>query len=112
PELLQKLRRDAALLEDEVTSDRLLNFVVTGYSLIDWIKHDPTVPAAAKVGSEIDSLYHDPWLTLCGDLATAAKHFELTTRKPTASGVRSEERRVGKECRGRCCAQGEREGGS
>ena len=87
PELLQKLRRDAALLEDEVTSDRLFNFVVTGYSLIDWIKHDPTVPAAAKVGSEIDSLYHDPWLTLCGDLATAAKHFELTTRKPTASGV-------------------------
>jgi len=84
-DLLQKLRRDAALLEQEVTSDRLFNFVVTGYSLIDWVRHDPNVPATAK--AERNTLYQHQWLILCGDLATAAKHFELTTRSPTASKV-------------------------
>jgi len=36
--LFGKLCRDAEILDDGVTSDRLFNFVVTGYSLIDWIK--------------------------------------------------------------------------
>ena len=87
PDLLNKLRRDAKLLADEVTSDRFFNFVVTGYSLIDWIKRDPTVPASAKASLEVQTLYQDYWITLCGDVATAAKHFELTTRLPTASEV-------------------------
>ena len=79
-ELLEKLRRDAALLDEEVSSDRFFNFVVTGYSLIDWIKNDPAVPAAAKAA--VSPLYSDPWLKVCGDLATASKHFILTTRVP------------------------------
>lgn len=86
-DLFQKLRRDAALLEDEVTSDRFFNFVVTGYSLIDWIKHDPAVVVGAKSTNEIDGLYADPWLTLCGDCATGAKHFKFAKRQPTASAV-------------------------
>jgi hypothetical protein len=86
-DLLQKARRDAALLEDEVTSDRFFNFVVTAYSLIDWIRHDPAVPSAAKTAGEIASLRADPWLVLCGDAATGAKHFKLTQRTPTASKV-------------------------
>lgn len=90
-DLFGKLRRDAALLDEEVTSDRLFNFVVTGYSLIDWIKRDPTVPQVAKSSSEIDGLYSDLWLTICGDVATAAKHFKLTRRSPTASGVESKQ---------------------
>lgn len=86
-DLLQKARRDAALLDDEITSDRFFNFVVTAYSLIDWIEHDPAVPAAAKATTEIAALRADPWLLLCGDAATGAKHFKLTRRTPTASKV-------------------------
>src|SRR6266581_1034712 len=68
-DLLQKVRRDAALLDEEVTSDRFFNFVVTAYSLIDWIDHDPTVPITAKAPAEIAALRADPWLLLCGDAA-------------------------------------------
>ena len=87
-ELLEKLQRDAALLDEEVTSDRFFNFVVTGYSLIDWVKNDPAVPAAAKAA--VSSLYSDPWLKVCGDLATASKHFVLTTRVPVTAHASSQ----------------------
>ncbi len=86
-DLLQKVRRDAALLDQEVTSDRFFNFVVTAYSLIDWIKHDPTVPIAAKTPAAITALRADQWLLLCGDAATGAKHFKRTRRIPTAAKV-------------------------
>ncbi len=43
-DLLEKLERDAALINDEVTSDRFFNFVVTGYSMVDWIKNDSSIP--------------------------------------------------------------------
>ena len=75
------------MLDDGVTSDRFFNFVVTGYSLIDWIKNDPAVPLAAKTDSEIRGLHRDRWLAICGDVATAAKHFSLSRRTPIASGV-------------------------
>ena len=88
-ELHDKLNRDAALLNQEVTSDGFFNFVVTGYSLIDWIKHDPTVPASAKEQIQIDALYTDTWLKVCGDLATAAKHFKFTIRVPEMSSASS-----------------------
>ncbi|HEY3237551.1 MAG TPA: hypothetical protein VGJ84_22720 [Polyangiaceae bacterium] len=86
-DLFQKVRRDAALLDGEVNSDRFFNFVVTAYSLIDWIRHDPSVPASAKAQGAIDGLYNDQWLRLCGDAATGAKHFTLTHRTPTADKV-------------------------
>lgn len=89
-DLLAKVQRDAALLDQEVTSDAFFNFVVTGYSLIDWIKHDPTVPPAAKAGSEINGLYNEKWLKVCGDIATAAKHFTLTARQPITNSASSE----------------------
>ena len=90
-DLFAKVRRDAELLMQEVTSDRVFNFTVTAYSLIDWIRNDPAVPERAKQQSEIEKLRSDPWLKLCGDLATSAKHFELTTRKPTASEVTAQQ---------------------
>lgn len=89
-ELFAKLERDAALLDEEVTSDAFFNFVVTGYSLIDWVNEDPTVPGAAKKESEIQSLYRDRWLQVCGDIAIAAKHFKLTERKPITKSASSE----------------------
>lgn len=86
-DLFAKLQRDAAALDDEVTSDRLFNFVVTGYSMIDWVKNDPMVPAAAKNTSSIQGLYGDSLLKVCGDLATAVKHFKLTSRVPVTSSA-------------------------
>ena len=47
-DLLEKLRRDAKLLDDEVSSDRFFNFVIAGYSLIHWVKKDPSVPVRQK----------------------------------------------------------------
>src|SRR5438034_1875851 len=73
-DLLQKVRRDAALLDEEVTSDRFFNFVVTAYSLVDWIDHDPTVPITAKAPAEIAALRADQWLLLCGDAARSEEH--------------------------------------
>jgi hypothetical protein len=88
-DLLMKLERDAKLLDEEVTSDRFFNFVVTGYSLIDWVKNDPVVPANAKTTAE--SLRRDTWLKICGDIATASKHFTLTRRKPVTASVESQQ---------------------
>jgi hypothetical protein len=84
-DLFAKLQRDAAALDEEVTSDRFFNFVITGYSMIDWVKNDPLVPASAK--AEVDSLRKDKWLETCGDIATASKHFTLTRRVPVTSSA-------------------------
>ncbi|MDQ3024795.1 MAG: hypothetical protein M3R04_10545 [bacterium] len=88
-ELYSKLVRDAALLDLEVTSDKLFNFVVTGYSMIDWVQRDPSIPASATTASEVQSLYDDPWLKVCGDLATAVKHFTLTRRVPITASTKA-----------------------
>lgn len=76
-DLLDKLRRDAKMLDDEVSSDRFFNFVITGYSLIEWVMKDPSVPQSAKTTSEKANLYKNQWLKVCGDIADASKHFTL-----------------------------------
>ena len=86
-DLYKKLERDARALDEKVTSDRLFNFVVTGYSLIDWIKNDPSIAAAAK--NDTKCLYEDRWLKVCGDLATACKHFKIDQRPPITSNTSS-----------------------
>ncbi len=90
-DLLAKLERDAKILEEkEVTGDAFFNFVITGYSMIDWVKKDPSVPASAKAASVVQGLYADQWLKVCGDLATAAKHFTLTQRVPITDSAKTE----------------------
>ncbi len=74
--LYEKLQRDAEALKEEVNSDRFFNFVVTGYSLIDWVKKDPLVPPKAKTA--VEKLYGNRWIKVCKDLATASKHFSVT----------------------------------
>jgi hypothetical protein len=86
-DLFAKLKRDASLLDEEVTSDRFFNFVVTGYSMIDWVKNDPSVPSSAKAACV--ALYGDSSLKVCGDLATGCKHFTLTQRTPITSSAPS-----------------------
>lgn len=76
--LLAKLERDYALMKGEVSSDRFLNFVVTAYSLCDWIKNDPSVPAAAKV--DLQQFRAQRTLLVCRDVANANKHFEADGR--------------------------------
>ena len=88
-DLYAKLKRDAGIIDNEVTSDAFFNFVITGYSLIDWIKNDPSISSEAKTESEIKALYEDKGLKICGDLAVAAKHFVLTNRKPIISSATS-----------------------
>ena len=88
-DLFAKLRRDADLLVQEVTSDRLFNFAVTGYSLIDWLRNDPAIPASANCQPIIDALHADPWLKVCGDICTASKHFLITQRVPITASAAS-----------------------
>ncbi len=88
-DVFAKLKRDAAALDAEVTSDALFNFVITGYSMIDWVKKDLSVPISAKAASVVQALYNDRWLKVCGDLATAGKHFSLTSRNPITDSTTS-----------------------
>jgi hypothetical protein len=88
-DLLEKLKRDGALLDQEVTSDRFFNFVITGYSLIDWIKNSASVPATARNAGT--AMYQDHWIKICGDIAAASKHFTLTRRVPITSSAESEQ---------------------
>jgi hypothetical protein len=75
-DLHAKLQRDASSLHDEVSSDRLFNFFVTAWSLVDWIKSDDSVPADAKAAR--DSIRSDPLLQVCRDLANGCKHHTIT----------------------------------
>jgi hypothetical protein len=56
-DLFGKLQRDAATLDEEVTSDKFFNFVVTTDSLRKWLENDPSVPASAQ--RAVLSLYVD-----------------------------------------------------
>jgi len=84
-----KLKRDKSLLGEEVTLDHLYNFFLTGYSVVDWVKNDPSVPKSAKEKSIIDSIYKNQWITICGEIANANKHFQLTKPNPTTKSVTS-----------------------
>lgn len=90
-DLFRKLQRDASLLKEEVSSDRFFNFVVTAYSLADWIKNDPSVPQEAK--DELIRFKRSREIQICRDLANASKHFELDVNKnpsPTVTNAESE----------------------
>jgi hypothetical protein len=88
-DLFHKLQRDVARLDRAITHDQFFNLVITGYSLIDWVKNDTSLPAAARTSESITGLHKEPWLKVCGDLANASKHFVLTTRKPVVRRVTS-----------------------
>ena len=87
--LYEKLQRDAEALEEEVNSDRFFNFFVTGYSLIDWVKKDPSVPQTAQTA--VNDIRDDQWIKTCRDIANASKHFTLNYSNPTTSSVTSEQ---------------------
>lgn len=74
-DLLSKLCREKTLLDEQITSDRLFNFVVTAHSLNDWIKNDPNVTQSAK--DALQSHRRNELLRVCRDVANACKHFNL-----------------------------------
>jgi len=89
-DLFAKLERDAELLRKEVSSDRFFNYVVTAYSLADWIDKDPNVPASAK--SDLQRFRGTNEIQICRDLANASKHFQLDPRRnpsPTVAAADS-----------------------
>jgi hypothetical protein len=86
-DLLEKLKRDGDRLWSDVTPDNLFNYVVTAWSLIDWIKNgpavgDPVLESARKM------LLDDPYLQVCRDLTNHSKHFTLRY-SPSVTGVAS-----------------------
>jgi len=89
-DLFHKLQRDVARPDQEISDDQFFNLVITGYSLIDWVKNDPPLPAAARTAEAIAALRNEPWLKVCGDLANASKHFVLTKRQPVTKEVTSQ----------------------
>jgi hypothetical protein len=84
-DLFHKLQRDVGRLDEEVTSDSFFNLVITGYSLIVWVRNDQTIPPGARTDAVIDGLRNQPWLKVCGDLANASKHFKLHHRQPVVT---------------------------
>ena len=42
-DLFEKLERDFEVLDGQVTSDAVFNFVVTAYHLCEWITEDPSI---------------------------------------------------------------------
>ena len=74
-DLLEKLRNDVELLEDEVTSYRFFNLAVTGYHIIDWIKNNEAIPDATQ--KAVKKMYKNKYISVCRDLANASKHFKF-----------------------------------
>jgi hypothetical protein len=86
-DLLAKLERDAELLRNEVSTDRFFNFVVTAYSLADWVQNDPSVPLNAKADLTLFRSTNE--IQICRDLANASKHFQLDPKRNPSPTVKS-----------------------
>ena len=74
-DLFKKLKHEAEILESEVTSDALFNFVVTAYHLCEWVERDPQVSKSAK--ADVPNIRKETWIAICRDIANASKHFSL-----------------------------------
>ena len=76
-DMLRKLHSEHDRLRVKVSSSDLMNFALTGYHLIDWIKRNPSSSPAAKV--DLDAMYRNTGIGVCRDIANESKHFELRT---------------------------------
>lgn len=81
-DLLQKLRREARRLDQEVTPDNFFNFNVTAYHLWEWVDNDPAILPERKANRpSLDN----PLLAVARDIANGSKHFMITRYKPSTS---------------------------
>ena len=74
-DMLAKLHTEHSRLKTTVTSGDLMNFAITGYHLIEWIKKNPST--AATVKSDLEAMYRNPDIGVCRDIANESKHFAL-----------------------------------
>ena len=74
-DLFEKLVRELARLEQEVSPDTFANFVITAHSLCDWVDKDPAISPAAKAA--LPGMRAKALLQVCRDLANGTKHFRL-----------------------------------
>jgi hypothetical protein len=74
-DMLAKLRAEHARLLERVTSGDLMNFAITGYHLIDWIRKDPSALQSAK--DDLEAMYRNTDIGVCRDITNESKHFEL-----------------------------------
>ena len=84
-ELLEKLRRDLARLDDEVIGDHLFNFVVTARHLPEWFAKDPAM--SEPVRAAIEGITASPLYKACRDIADASKHFQLRADRAQSTNV-------------------------
>lgn len=74
-DLLQKIIAEGEMLEKEITSYTLFNFVTSAYHLCEWIEKDQSVPEAAK--QAVTTVKTAQSIRICRDLTNATKHFNL-----------------------------------
>ena len=74
-DMLTKLHTEHARLQQQVSSGDLMNFAITGYHLIEWIKRNPSTPATAR--ADLETMYQNPDIGVCRDITNEGKHFEL-----------------------------------
>lgn len=84
-QLFEKLCRDLALLVEEVTSDRIFNFVVTARHLPEWFENDSSAPWATR--SRLAKVQASSLYKICRDIADASKHFQLKPERARTTDV-------------------------
>ena len=82
-DLFKKLKRDRARIDLELSPDVFFDFVVTAWSVFDWVKEDKSLPTEARREVTSGILYKNRILKTCGDLANSSKHFHLDHRRKT-----------------------------
>ena len=74
-DMLGKLHTEHARLKTKVSSGDLMNFAITGYHMIEWIKRNASTTAVVK--SDLETMYRNADIGVCRDIANESKHFEL-----------------------------------
>ena len=74
-DMLAKLHTEHSRLKTSVTSGDLMNFTITGYHLIEWIRKNPSTSVTAK--NELEAMYRNPDIGVCRDITNESKHFAL-----------------------------------
>jgi hypothetical protein len=78
-------RTTAAIAATVQTEDDFSSFFVWCFHLKDWLKNDPTVPAAIKAAAGVLANTNES-LRLCGDLANGIRHLRATRRDGAGPG--------------------------
>jgi hypothetical protein len=74
-DMLAKLHNEHGRLKTKVSSEDLVNFAITGYHIVEWIKRHPSPSSGAK--GALEAMYRNPDIGVCRDIANESKHFEL-----------------------------------